>query len=378
MCDNRTVTNDPEFTQGDLSRRIALGREEAGLTQAELAGAIEIDRTAVAKIESGSRKVSGTELVRIAAALDRSIDWFVVDPPVAVISRRADPSVGGRAARLDARVDRIGRDVDYLVSESVLPRRERTTLPVPTSVGAAEQLADSARQLMGLDDGPVIDLQSACETAGLLAFSLDLGDAGGDAAYIAVDGWGVAVVNGAGSPGRRRFNLAHELGHHLIGDAYAAEVTIGLGDETERIINAFAAHFLMPRRGVIALWEKFADRDRRLAAVAVATRFRVSWTAALGHLRNLGLLETSEHDQFASDPPRGGDFVELGERWVPELEPPSLPPDYGRRVIRSYRSAKLTRSRTVELLWDTVSESELPDLEGVPIDALRREFDPMQ
>lgn len=372
------MTSDNVTTQEDLGRRIATGRETAGLTQLELADAVGIDRTAVAKVERGSRRVSATELVRIAAALDRPVDWFVSEPPPAVISRREDVSVNGRSKRLDATVDRVGRDVAFLLLESVLPARERESFATPESFEAAAQLAERARGLLSSGDGPLFDLQRACEQLGLLAFSLSLGDGGGDAAYVDVDGWGVAVVNGDTDPGRRRFNLAHELGHHLVGDAYAAEVTITAGDETEKLLNAFAAYLLMPRSGVTATWNEFSDRDRRLAAIAVATRYRVSWSAALAHLRNLELIDSAEIEELTPATPRGGDLVELGEWWVPELDPPSVPPDYGRRVVTAYRASKLTAARAVELLWGTVTEADLPEVEGIPVDALRREFDPLQ
>ena len=79
-----------------------------------------------------------------------------------------------------------------------------------------------ARAGLGAGSGPLLELQAAAERIGLLAFSLDLGRSGGDAAYVSLSGrLGVAVVNGAMEPGRRRFNLAHELGHHVFGDAYA-------------------------------------------------------------------------------------------------------------------------------------------------------------
>jgi len=378
VCDNRTVTDRVVASQADLGHRIAQGREEAGLTQAELAVAVGIDRTALAKIETGTRRVSATELVVIARALSRAVDWFVSESPPAVISRRSDPGVGGRSARLDALVDRIGRDVAFLLRESVLPTRERNSFAVPTNFPEAEQLAADARQLMHASAGPLIDIQRRSEEAGLFGFALDLGEAAGDAAYVEVDGWGVAVINGAADAGRRRFNLAHELGHHLVGDAYAAEVDVSFGNDTEKFLNAFAAYLLMPRAEVSESWSEFASRDRRLAAVAVATRFRVSWSAACSHLRNLGVIESDERDQLEQAPPTRGDSVELGEWWIPELEAPSVPPEYGQRVIRAYRVAKITAPRVVELLWGTVPETELPERESVPIDALRREFEPLQ
>ena len=142
---------------------------------------------------------------------------------------------------------------------------------MPATLEEAEGAAATARGWMRVSDGPLLDLQRRCEGLGLLAFSLELGEEGRDAAYVAVDRWGVALVNGSVDPERRRFNLAHELGHHLFEDAYAPEVTISPGSETERMINAFAAHLLLPRREVTEAWQGFDDS--RLAAVAIGVRF---------------------------------------------------------------------------------------------------------
>lgn len=375
-CDNRTVTAPhPISRQHDLGKRIALAREERSLTQAELAGAIGVDRTAVAKLEAGARKVSATELVQIATTLNRPIDWFVFESPPAVVSRRLDPAVGGRSHDLDMRVERLGRDVAFLVDEGILSSISRSPFEVPADFQAAEQLAARARALLGAPDGPLYELQRACELVGLLGFSLDLGDLGGNAAYVDVSDLGVALVNGAIDAGRRRFNLAHELAHHLVGDAYAAETSTATSGDTERYLNAFAAYLLMPRASVMQVWEDIASRDRRLAAVAVAVRFRTSWTATCSHLCNLRTIDHDELEDLVKTPPKKGDFFELGEWWVPELEAPSVPPEYGRRVVRAYRSGKLTAARTVELLWDTVAFNDLPERDEIPLDGLRNEFD---
>jgi len=362
----------------DLGRRIAQGRREAGLTQADLADAIGVDRTAVAKMEKGVRKVSAIELMATAAALDRPVDWLVTESPPAVVSRRQDSGVGGRSRSLDGVVERISRDVEFLLGERLLLQRERISLEIPTDYGGCEALARTARSLMGLPGGPLTDLQRAVERVGLLGFSLDLGTDGGDGAYVSLDAWGVAVVNGHVEPGRRRFNLAHELGHHLVGDAYAPEVVVLADDETERMLNAFVAHLLMPREDVAKTWQDFAESDRRLGVLAIATRFRTSWTTACGHLVNLGLFDHEDYEHFIDDPPRSGDFVALGEQWVAELDPPNVPPDYGRRIVRAYRSGKVTAAKAVELLWGTIEEADLPEPLEIPLAAVRREFEPLR
>lgn len=366
-------------SQVEFGSRIAQGREEAGLTQAELAESVGVDRTAIAKMECGTRRVSATELVSIASALDRPVDWFVVESPLGVVSRRQDRAVGGRSRSLDSMLERISRDVSFLVREGVLPLREQTkTHRMPKEYSACEELAEQAREIMGVPRGPLTDLQAAVERLGLLAFSLGAGKSGGEAAYVSLDGWGVALVNGDLEPGRRRFNLAHELGHHLVGDAYAPEIDVGADGETERLINAFAVHLLMPRQDVTEAWKVFSGENRRLGVVAIATRFRVSWSAACGHLQNLDLISAEERKVFEQAPPRLGDVLELGERWVAELDPPSVPPDYARRVIRAYRAGKLTTERSIELLWQTIKPSDLPDRDVIPLDALRREFETLR
>jgi Zn-dependent peptidase ImmA (M78 family)/DNA-binding XRE family transcriptional regulator len=362
----------------DLGRRIAQARLDTSMTQAELGRAIGLDRTAVAKLEASARKVSATELVAIASALDRPIDWFVIESPPSVVSRRSDASVGGRSRILDIKIDRLARNVIFLVEQGILADADqRPALELPSDVAGAEALAAQARHLMAASDGPLYDLQRSCERVGLLAFSLDAGDAGGDAAYVEVGNLGVAVVNGRIDPGRRRFDLAHELGHHLFGDAYAPEVVVGGGDDVERLINAFAIHLLLPRDDVVSLWRAVAAQDPRLAAVAVSVRFRASWTATCRQLRTLGLIDAAERERLTSTPPTGADFIALGERWEAELKAPEVPPEYGKRVLGAYQSGRLSASRTVELLWGTVAIEELPEQRPVPLDSLRRDFEPL-
>lgn len=359
-------------TSTAIGQRIAAAREDRGLTQAELARELGIDRTAVAKVESGKRKTSATELVRLASILDRPIDWFVLESPPAVVSRREARGAEGKSRLLDRRIESLARDIDFLEREGVLPPIQERRLAVPATATGAEAAAVQARTWMNVPAGPLVELQAHCELVGLLGFSLDLGEDGGDAAYVAVDKWGVALINGSVDPRRRRFNLAHELGHHLFADAYAPEMTISPGSETERIINAFAIHVLLPRLEVTDVWESFDDA--RLAAVAIGVRFRASWSAVCAQLKNLGLLDNARRCDLMANPPTAADFIELGERWISELDPPSVPSEYGRRLLSTYRDGRLTAARTTELLWGTVREEELPDRREVPLAGLRREF----
>jgi Zn-dependent peptidase ImmA (M78 family)/DNA-binding XRE family transcriptional regulator len=373
MCDNHTMSQAVIKTQADLGRRIAQAREDSGKTQAELAKLVGLDRSAVVRVEAGTRKVSATELVAIAAALSRPIDWFVTESPQAVVSRRQNPAAGP-SRRFDLTLEHVARDVAFLVDQGILPHLGRALHAVPQTFEDAENLARSVRIEAGQPEGPVFDLQSVSERLGLLAFSLSLGSDSDDAAYVEVDTFGVALVNGTTDPGRRRFSLAHELGHHVAGDAYSIDSRLGTSD-TERMINVFAAHFLMPRSAVQNTWNEFQNRSSRLAATAVSVRFRVSWTVACNQLRDLGLIDSRERNFLVENDLRKGEILELGERWVPELEPPGIPPEYASAVVNAYRERRLTLARTVELLYGTVTDSELPAIEEPTLEQLRRKLE---
>jgi Zn-dependent peptidase ImmA (M78 family)/DNA-binding XRE family transcriptional regulator len=368
------MSREAVVTQADLGRRIADARTEAGLTQAELAARIGLERTALVRIESGERKVSATELVAIAGIMDRPVDWFFTESPASVVSRRRDPAVGGFSRTLDRALENAARDVAFLVGRGLVLTAEHAVRTAPGSFEDAENLARSVRTEAGHPDGPLLDLQSVAESLGLLGFSLALGPDAGDAAYVEVGSIGVAIINGSADPGRRRFSLAHELGHHLTGDAYEPSPRLGASD-TERMFNAFAAHLLMPRSSVLGIWDEFSARSPRLAAIAVAVRFSVSWTAACNQLKNLDLIDSRERERLLGDDLRRGELLEFGERFAVELDPPSIPPDYARAVVSAYRKGQLTAARTVELLHGSVGEADLPEPDAMSLDELRREFE---
>jgi transcriptional regulator with XRE-family HTH domain len=160
----------PTTAERTIGERIALARDHLDLTQAELAAEVGgMDRTAVAKIESGRRKVSASELVKLAVALDRPIDWFVTESPPAVVSRRSDPASGGVSQLLDRKIERLARDVEFLERDNVLPSVPEQRLQLPDTFEGAEGAAAEARHWMGAGDGPLIDLQRHSEIVGLLA-----------------------------------------------------------------------------------------------------------------------------------------------------------------------------------------------------------------
>nr|WP_301864480.1 ImmA/IrrE family metallo-endopeptidase [Bifidobacterium catenulatum] len=121
-----------------------------------------------------------------------------------------------------------------------------------------------------------------------------------------------AVMNASTSDNRRRFTLAHEIGHYIhqfqnskkdgpLGDVVSVEDTAYSGgsqvyahrdhrsstghDSNERWANSFAASLLMPASIVRVMWASGMKPDD------MALRFGVSLQALTYRLKNLGLLQ---------------------------------------------------------------------------------------
>jgi hypothetical protein len=107
-------------------------------------------------------------------------------------------------------------------------------------------------------------------------------------------------VNAEDVPARRRFTLAHEVGHWvcqcLEGKSApvmcrAEDVSEGTDRTLEREANVFAAELLMPEPAVRAGWEPHAALDPEAdATVLLADRFGVSQVAMRWRLYGFGLI----------------------------------------------------------------------------------------
>jgi transcriptional regulator with XRE-family HTH domain len=360
-----------------LGLRLAQAREDAGMTQEGLGRAVNLDRTAITRLESGDRRLNVTELVEIASVLGRPLSYFVNDPLPAVVSRRQDTAHAHATTRaLDDELNQFSRDVRTLLDMGLLSPVERApNLRTPRDHEAAEALAAASRSHIRIGNEPVDDLGQACERLGLYTFSASLGIGGPDGGCVQVSDdasktLGAAVINGDAPPGRRRMTLAHELGHWLSGDAYDSEASI----DSERMIYSFAIHFLAPRAGLRKVWNEHPDWDLRDRALAVGASFRLSWSAALGQLRNLNIINQMDHQRLADDEPRHGDYLRLGLRWVDELSGPYVSPGFASASVNGYVSGRLTAARAVELLRGTLEIDDLPRQDTLSMEDLRRSF----
>jgi Zn-dependent peptidase ImmA (M78 family)/DNA-binding XRE family transcriptional regulator len=377
MCDNSTMANDQEWVE--VGARIAAGRKAHGLSQDDLASKLGLDRTAVTKIEAGRRHINTLELVRLAEVLERPLESFVSSPPLSIISRRAAVAGQRDDEVSDHAIEDAARDLAVLIGVRALaPVAAIGSLRAirPEDSGpAVEQAAVEARSLLGVDArSPLHDLAEIVERVGLFTYSLRLGRASADGAYAEVDGLGVAVVNGEIDPGRRRSTLAHELGHHLFGDSYSVDWGADTST-TERVLDAFAGHLLLPRAGVSERWQTLRkERELRQTAIILSAEFRVSWSATLRQLGYFGLISRNEQKLLDSRSPTRADYLECNIRVIEELQPPHIPTGMAAAAIRAYRGHRLSAERVVAMVHGQIDIDDLPARDEIPLESLRGEL----
>jgi transcriptional regulator with XRE-family HTH domain/Zn-dependent peptidase ImmA (M78 family) len=348
----------------EIGERVREARVAAGHTQAELAERLGLDRTALAKVEAGTRQVSALELFRLSDVLGLPLAHFVLAPPEAIVSRRApvldEPDAATRSAYyLDADLAAHARDAQWLVGERLL-RPEPVPLVVGT-VGTADkgrELARGARSAIKAGTRPLPGLAGVCEAFGLYVLPVDR-DAEG--ASVSLGEYGVAVIGAKREPGRRRWTAAHELGHHLLGDAYHSDVGVAASErQREAVVDAFAGELLLPERVIRTQWSVGAD-DERTRLTRLAGTYRLSWSATVLAAARAGVLAEDQARTLRSDTPTRGDFQDvLGAEPAPDLPVGDTGPAWRTAVLAAWRSGAITAPRTVELLHGRLAADELP------------------
>ncbi|MCK2240768.1 MULTISPECIES: ImmA/IrrE family metallo-endopeptidase [unclassified Crossiella] len=367
------------LTWAGIGERVRMARAGARRTQDEVAAVLEVDRFSVGRMESGQRKVSALELARLAEFFEVPMGYFLGEEAPAVVSRRTALSeeadeAARMAWRLDVDLEAHAADVRLLAQEGFLGA-PALLLPAavtcPADLAAAESYAATVRGLMGQSSGPLGPLTEVCERWGLYLLVVDRDADGASTLIEEFPGVGAAVIGGQAPPGRRRATAAHELGHHLLGDAYSSDVGVSImRSDRERLIDAFACALLLPGADVAGHWAKADPTEsdwQWRTLVRVAGSYRVSWSVAVQRARDLGLLDSAEARMLVAHRPVFGDFLaQLGAPPEEDLTLGDTGPNWRRAVLAAYSDSLITGKRAIELLHGAITR--LDELPSIPED----------
>lgn len=147
-----------------------------------------------------------------------------------------------------------------------------------------------------------VDVEALAKAHGVTVVEHELEDSVSGVLMIK-DSRGIIVVNGGHHPNRRRFSIAHELGHYLLhpdaGSVFVDRSPVFFRDressegikQHEIDANAFAAELLMPEKDLIAqLNDRPIDAFDEVSVHRLAARFGVSAQALTIRLTRLDLV----------------------------------------------------------------------------------------
>ena len=292
-------------SSSNLAQRITAARERSGLTQAQLSHRLGFkNRQTLEQMESGLRKVMPAELLAIMEATGCDLEYFT-DPFRLVgegqFSYRAS---GTKSSDLDAYEDRAGRwlalwrHLGAVRGEKTKALRPKLALHFESRFEEAQRLGEALAEELQLGAVPAEKLEQAMgERLEILVLHVDL-PRGVSGAAVQLPLCDAVLINQNESPGRRAFDLAHELFHVLTWDAMPPQRVDRQdprsykGKRMEQLADNFAGALLMPEAALRIHWEKKPpgiSPDHWIHAVA--EHFKVSPSAVYWRLTALRCLE---------------------------------------------------------------------------------------
>lgn len=345
-----------------IGKRLRLARAAAGLSLRDLAVRIDnqVTAQAIGKYERDESMPGSGVLIALAKTLGVSVDYLLGDDQLVVegvefrkkasASRREEAQV---EAKLLHHLERYLKLEELLGLASVEWDKPREA-PYPVrSLEDAEQAAVSLRAAWGLGLDPIPTLAELVEERGVKVFSFDADDIGGLTARVTAPGKPaipVIVVKRLDWGERKRFTLAHELGHMVL-DPHPDV-------NTEKASHRFAGAFLMPAE---ALWREIGKHRTSISLgelVQIKGIFGASLQAIAYRCRDLGIFGEGLFRRLFMI------FNERGWRSYPFKEPGAIDPE-------REEPKRMDRLCYRALAEDALSEAMAAEILGISVHDLR-------
>lgn len=344
-----------------IGERLRRTRMAKGLSLRALSDQIgnRVSAQAIGKYERDEDMPGSDVLMALTKALDISPDHLVSAPDLVLdgVEFRKELPSARKERELEARtlhaVERYLSVEDLLGLRSVDWQQPRGA-PYPIEdLRDAEDAALSVRREWTLGNDPIPNLAELLEERGIKVLAFDLDGIDGMAAQIRRKGRNsarVIVVRRNTWSERKRFTLAHELGHHVLD--IAPEV------DAEKAAHRFASAFLMPADPIRAEVGAHRSSISLGELVDLKIRFRVSVQALTYRCKDLGIINGSVFSNLFDA------FDQRGWRSPPFKEPACLDPElenprrFERLCFRALTENAISEARAAELLGITSHELE--------------------
>ncbi len=214
---------------------IKIARESRGLSQSDLSKLIGVTQATLSRFEKGCIDVTPDAVSKIAEALNYPTSLFERDirrggESSLFYRKRASMTVKNLSV-LESKISILSKSIDEMMESIDIPEL-RIPAVEPSGDNTPQEIAYKIRTYLGVPAGPIDNIVSLLEKNGdgLTMFTTNQAP--------------VIWINRNTPNDRKRFNLAHELGHLVM--HLRSEDLEKSEDQKEIEANQFAGEFLMP------------------------------------------------------------------------------------------------------------------------------------
>lgn len=233
-------------------KTIKIARESKGLTQKELALILDINQGYLSKVEKGLVDITANLIDDLAAKLKFPKSFFykeIQKSPINSIYYRKRASLSQKKISiLEANIERVRIAIDEMLNDLSITEYGLFSLEPICNEITPEDIARRVRVIMNIGPGPIDNLISVIEKSGIVVCEIDGENEFNGKCVVTDKGQPVILINKNMPNDRKRYTLAHELGHMVM------HIDFPYSDKTEKEIekeaNLFASEFLIPLREV--------------------------------------------------------------------------------------------------------------------------------
>lgn len=338
-----------------ITKNITIARESRGLTQKDLCEKVAgLSQGNLSRMEKGMLPVSDDIAKSISEVLNYPVSFFTKD-----ITTTKDDSLFYRKrvtmtqrvlSKLEAKINILCAVVDELLESVDIPELSIPHID-PDGGLSPEQIAFNLRNYLKIPSGPIEGIVSLLEKRGVIVIFMDMGEKFDGVTKFTRRSQPVMCINSKIPNDRKRFTIAHELGHlvmHLRSSDFMEDEKI-----MESQANLFASEFLMP--------EADSKDDLRTLNYSKLPSLKMYWgvskAAIIRRAYDLKCISEPNYRYYLMTLSKGGERKIEREQII-----------IGQPVVFK----KIIELHTEELGY---SESEMTDLLGVHFTEIKSIFD---
>jgi Zn-dependent peptidase ImmA (M78 family)/DNA-binding XRE family transcriptional regulator len=349
-----------------MGPRLKLARKAAGLSLRALSDKIgnKVSAQAIGKYERNESMPSSGVLIDISGALDVSVDYLLRSSGIQLgdvdfrrkkkEDKKIESQIKANVVNLVERYLEVEELLDLSSKDWEAPKG--TPYKIDDLDNGPELAAQFVREAWGLGIDPLPNLVELLEDRGVKVLSMNDSHIDGLTAEVSLECGGgvpVIVVNEDDWSERKRFSIAHEVGHLLMREPASFS-----SSQIESAANRFAGAFLMPAESLILDVGKSRSSISLGELIELKKIYGVSVQAIAFRCRDLGIISKSLMGKLF------GLFTVKGYRKWPYEEPESMKPE----IEMPKRFERLCYRALSE---GVASEARVAEFLGIPVRDLR-------